>query len=175
MVFSKNSNDEIKEEVETSCEQAEANGSGCNECKQLPDLKDSYVRLNADFENYKRRVAKDQVTWVAAGQAHLLNDLLQIVDDFDRALAEYEKEGHSENLDSWLQGFELIRKSLYKFLEKNQVKEIDPLKEFDPELHEAISQIESKDHESGQIVEVVQRGFMFKNEVLRPAKVIVAK
>jgi molecular chaperone GrpE len=147
----------------------------CLNCKDLPELKDSYLRLNADFENYKKRVQKDQVNWVAAGQAKVLFDLLEIVDNFDRALAEHEHEGHSESLDSWLQGFEMIRKSFYKYLESNGVKKIEQIETFDPTLHEAISQVDAEGKATDSIVDVVQQGYMFNDNVLRPAKVVVAK
>lgn len=178
--FNDNKNEELSEAQEETSAEPEETASrqdqlDCLSCKDFSAIKDSYIRLNADFENFKRRVQKDQINWVSAGQAKILLDMLPVVDDFDRALAEHEKEGHSEQLDSWLQGFELIRKSLYKFLESNGVKKIEQVQTFDPELHEAVTQIEVAGKNSGEIVDVIQQGFMFNDTVLRPAKVVVAK
>lgn len=177
--FNDDKNEELNEvQEESSAETEETVGQDkldCLNCKDFSAIKDSYIRLNADFENFKRRVQKDQINWVSAGQAKILLDMLPVVDDFDRALAEHEKEGHSEQLDSWLQGFEMIRKSLYKFLESNGVKKIEQVQMFDPELHEAVTQIEVASKNSGEVVDVIQQGFMFNDTVLRPAKVVVAK
>lgn len=185
MIFSDDFKDnEIKEVEEVELDESNDLGDEgqnsedkfeCLNCKDFPELKESYIRLNADFENYKRRVQKDQVNWVSAGQAKVLFDLLEIVDNFDRALAEHEREGHSEELDSWLQGFEMIRKSFYKYLEKHGVKKIEQVETFDPSLHEALSQVEVEGKNSDTIIDVVQQGYMFKDNVLRPAKVVVAK
>ena len=101
--------------------------------------------------------------------------MLAIVGDFDRAVQEHQKKERTPQLDAWLTGFEMINKSLYKFLKKYEVEEITELVSFDPTLHEALVHIESAQHESGQIIEVMQKGFTFKGEVLRPAKVSVAK
>ena len=181
MIFEDRPEEEVNQVEQVEKEGVEVEDSSdnfvnnCLNCKDFTNLKNSYIHLNADFDNYKRRIAKDQINWVAAGQAQLLLELLDVVDNFDRAFSEHEKKGHSKELDNWLQGFELIRKSLYKFLEKNNVTEITQVTVFDPVLHEAITQIDSPGHESGEIVDVVQRGFKFRDSILRPAKVVVAK
>jgi molecular chaperone GrpE len=140
---------------------------------ELRQAKDLFVRLNADFDNYKKRTIKEKANWVVASQADLLTDLLNIVDDFDRAFIQAQKD-ESKN-SSWFKGFELIYKSFYKFLDKHEVKEITDFTYFNPEYHEAIAQIESDNHKSGDIIDVAQKGFIFKDRVLRAAKVTVAK
>lgn len=146
---------------------------------ELKQIKDSFLRLNADFDNYKKRVAKEKSEWITSCQSDILLDLLPIVDDFDRAFSEYNKSQNNKEQDikgsPWIAGFELIHKALYKFLDKYGVKEIKDNINFDPEYHEAIAQVESPAFKPGQIVEVVQKGFMIKDRVLQPAKVIVAK
>lgn len=141
----------------------------CNEWKN------KFVQVSADMQNYKRRIQKEQSMWMRRAQEDVLAKLLNIVDDFDRALAEHEKQERTPELDAWLEGFELIGKSLYKFLSSMQVVEIAQMETFDPTLHEAIAQIDVADADEGAIVDVVQKGFMFGDEVLRPAKVTVAK
>ncbi len=142
------------------------------ECEQW---KDKFVQVSADMQNYKRRVEKEQSMWTRRAQEDVLIKLLTIVDDFDRALAEHEKHERTPELDTWLEGFELIGKGLYKFLGNMNVVEIKQMKTFDPTLHEAIAQVDMPDKSEGDIVDVVQKGFMFGDEVLRPAKVTVAK
>lgn len=139
------------------------------------EWKNKYEHVFADWQNYKRRIEKEQATWIRSAQAEMLNKLLVIVDDFDRALQEHQKRGHTGELDAWLKGFELIGKSLYKFLHDAGVTEIQEVHSFDPTLHEAIAQVKSDTHASGDIVDVLQKGFMFKGQVLRPAKVTVAQ
>lgn len=143
--------------------------ASCNEWK------DKYIHVSADLQNYKRRVEKEQITWIQRAQADMLLPLLTIVDDFDRALSEHHNRERTSELDQWLKGFELIGKELYKFLHSMGVTEIKDTVYFDPNLHEAIVQIESEQHNSGDIVDVLQKGFMIKDHVLRPAKVTVAK
>lgn len=140
-----------------------------NEClNQKEEWKDRCLRTTADFENYKKRAEKERSLWITSAQSSILSDLLSIVDDFDRAFS-LSQENQS------LTGFSLIHKELHKFLEKHGVTEIKEVKQFDPHLHEAIMNAESADHESGAIVQVLQKGYMFKGQVLRPAKVSVAK
>lgn len=141
----------------------------CNEWK------DKYIHVSADLQNYKRRIEKEQALWIARAQSDLLLPLLTIVDDFDRALAEHYSREKTAELDQWLKGFELIGKELYKFLHAVGVTEIKDTIYFDPNLHEAIVQVESDKHNSGDIVDVIQKGFMLKDQVLRAAKVTVAK
>ncbi len=146
------------------------------ECRtEVEAWKKKLVHVSADFENFKKRVNKEKSLWIQAGQKELITDLLAIVGDFDRAVQEHQKKERTPQLDAWLTGFEMINKSLYKFLKKYEVEEITELVSFDPTLHEALVHIESAQHESGQIIEVMQKGFTFKGEVLRPAKVSVAK
>ncbi|MCA9769769.1 nucleotide exchange factor GrpE [Candidatus Dependentiae bacterium] len=143
-------------------------------CVQLEQIKNTLVHVTADFENFKKRTEKEKIEWIVAGKKQFILDVLEIVDDFDRALQEHKKKKDS-NLDAWLQGFELIGSALYKLLEKHNVYEIKNTTTFDPELHEALTQVESDEHTSGNIVMVLQKGFMFDDVVLRPAKVSVAK
>ena len=143
--------------------------------KDVEDLKETCKRVAADFENFKKRVERDRVTWTQSAQAEVLRDLLPVIYDFDRAISEYQKrEGQVEH-ESWIAGFELIRKSLNKLLQTYGVTVIEQMTHFDPEFHEALSQIESPNHQSGSIVEIVNKGYMFNKHLLRPARVIVAK
>lgn len=143
--------------------------------EQVAEWRDKYMHLNADFQNYKRRQEKERGLWMYSAQAQVLKEILIIVDDFDRALAQSSAQNGTKSEENWRVGFEMIRASLYKILTKFEVTEIVHYSKFDPEIHEAIAMVASKDHTSGSIVDVVEKGFMFKGQVLRPAKVTVAQ
>lgn len=145
-------------------------------CKlELSHMVERAARLQADFENYKRRQEKERAQWYSSAQSMIFVDLLSIVDDFERALAEADKQSQTRaQLEQWFTGFALIEKSLHKLLAKFGVTAMADETTFDPEKHEAIMQVDS-DKESGSIVGVLQKGYMFKDAVLRPAKVSVAK
>jgi len=167
-------NEEVKKTSEP--DKTEKNTGQLQACqKELADLKDQFMRSAADFQNYKRRSDQERATWMLNAQSAVFKDLLAIVDDFDRAQEEHAKKERTPEMDAWLQGFEMIGKSLYKLLKKYDITPIKENKKFDPELHEALVQVDSDDHESGQIVSVLQKGFMIKDKLLRPAKVSVAK
>lgn len=139
---------------------------GLSQCQsQLAQAKESFMRASADFENYKRRMQREQAQWLDVGATRVLTQILPIVDDFDRALVA----GHSD------EGIKLIHKSLQKMLESLDVKEISADVPFDPELHEALVSVEDSGRNSGDVVEILQKGYTFKGKVLRPAKVSVAK
>ncbi len=145
-------------------------------CKTMADeWKDKYVRSIAEFENYKKRVFQDQKIWIGTAQAEILGDLLDIVDDFERAIAQQENKELPAELTVWFEGFALTHQSLQKLLNKFGVEEITQNDEFNPVYHEAMLQVDSEAHESGAVVEVMQKGYRFKGKVLRPAKVSVAK
>ncbi len=179
----------------TECENHELNGEGLEPesaegllsesellegqlttCRtELDGAKDQLLRLGADFQNYKRRMELDQSRWILMGNADLLSALLPIVDDFDRAMQEADKEQGNADLAQWISGFALIHKGLHEFLKKNKVELIDTKQPFNPELHEALMQVDAPDYASGEIVQVFQQGFMLHGKVLRAAKVSVAK
>jgi molecular chaperone GrpE len=145
-------------------------------CQQeLQTWKDRALRSSADFENYKRRAEKERTQWVKMSQSALLLDLLQVVDDFDRAVDYLKSHPAPEELQPLFAGFTLTHKALVKLLSKYDVTEIQEHEIFDPVIHEATMQVDSPEHISGAIVAVLQKGYLLKEEVLRPAKVSVAK
>ena len=145
-------------------------------CRQAQESwKEKCLRISADFENFKKRLSKEQAQWAESAQIQVLKDLLPIIDDFDRAYEEIQKKERVADLDAWISGFTLIRSSLHKLLQKFGVSEIKNYTDFDPLYHEAVTQVESVDHKPGQIVQVFQKGYQYKDHVLRPARVSVAK
>jgi molecular chaperone GrpE len=145
-------------------------------CKQVQeDWKEKCMRVTADFENFKKRLVKEQAQWAETAQIQVLKELLPVVDDFDRAYEEAQKKEQTPELQAWLSGFTLIHTALQKLLQKFGVSEITNYTDFNPLYHEAIVQVESADHKPEQIVQVFQKGYQYKDQVLRPARVSVAK
>ncbi len=140
---------------------------------ELVHAKDRYKYLQAEFDNYKKRLEKERSSWVEAAQDVVITDVLAIVDDMERALQELQ--ALPKELSVHLAGFEIIGKSLLKLLKKYDIEEIPYSTTFNPESFEAVMQVASSDHTSGDIVSILQKGYMRKGRILRPAKVSVAQ
>lgn len=137
--------------------------------QMIAEWKQKYAYLSADFENFKRRSLKEYEAMRIDIYARICKPLLTIMDDFDRACDAADK----QNTD--VEGFKLIRKSLEKVFADAGVVEMQVGNFFDPEKHEALLQVDSADHKSGDIVAVLQKGYVLHGTVLRPAKVSVAQ
>jgi molecular chaperone GrpE len=145
-------------------------------CKaEVVVLKEKFLRVNADFQNFQARVTKERVMWAREAQSELIVGFLSVLDNFDRAFTEHQKQEHDEKMSAWLEGFELIGKNLHTFLQGKGIQEIDSSTTFDPEFHEAIAHIPDPQKKPGEIIETTQKGYLFKDVVIRPAKVVVAK
>jgi len=145
---------------------------------EAAEYKDKYIRAHADFENAKKRLEKDKANAVAYANESFARDILAVIDSFEHALASIDgaDEAHSgEVLEKMKEGVKLTYEQLKKVLEKNHIKEILCEGEFDPEVHQAIMQVESDEHDSGNIVQVMQKGYTIKDRVLRPAMVSTCK
>lgn len=161
-------------ETETSrCSSLEAQLQTCQ--KELNEWRDKAMRSYADFENFKRRSEKERMQWMLTAQKEILTSILSIVDDVERALVELQKKEHTPEMDVWFSGFSMIAQSLQKMLKQWHVNEITAIEQFNPELHEAIISVEAEGKQHGDIVAVLQKGYLFNDDVLRPAKVSVAK
>ena len=165
---------------EESSESEEENTT--DELTQLKELvaqwEDKYLRTHADFENAKKRLAKDKATAVSYANESFANDILSVVDSFESALATIEStqsDETSEVLEKIKEGLELTYGQLTKVLEKNGIKAVDVEGEFNPDIHQAIMQVDSEDKNSGEIVQVLQKGYTIKDRLLRPAMVSTAK
>jgi molecular chaperone GrpE len=135
------------------------------------DLTNTLVRLQADFDNYRKRIEKERDQAKHRGVEHLIEQLLPVLDGFDRALAAHDDPAYED----YRKGFELIRRQLWDVLTKRGVHRIESVgKEFDPNVHHAIEQVMSNDYADGTVIEELQPGYAFHNRVLRPAMVRVA-
>jgi molecular chaperone GrpE len=139
--------------------------------EQQPVQDDRLLRLAADFENYKKRAAREREEYVALANERLLKELLPVLDDLERALnaAEQHEEAQLE------EGVRLVHRSLASLLERNGVVEIGTEGKFDPHVHEALLAQPAEDREHGDVLDVIQKGYKLGDRVVRPARVIVAE
>lgn len=142
--------------------------------RELEQWKDRFTRVSADLENIRKRALQDQQAMIARSQSKIFSDLVGVVDNFDRALDD-DSVSFDVSQQQWVDGIALIRKELLNLLSVHGVEEITETEVFDPELHEALVQVDSDMHESGQIVEVLQKGYRLHGKMMRPSKVSVSK
>jgi len=138
----------------------------------IEEQKDRHLRLQADFDNYKKRVAREREDFFVAALEEIMVQLLPTIDNFDRALDSFK----ANNLDQqYIDGLEMIYKDFIGTLTRNGLKEIEAYNcEFDPNLHHAVMQVEAGEEDENKIKEVFQKGYMLKNKVIRPSMVKVA-
>jgi len=137
---------------------------------ELKQEKDKYLRLYADFENFRKRTAKEKLELFETAGESLMKELLPVLDDFERALNEIKKEGD----DALFKGVELIYEKFKNTLKKAGLKDVEVKKgdAFDPETHEAIAQIPGDKKMKGKIVDVVEKGYSMGNKTIRFPKVV---
>lgn len=152
-------------ESETVMEEREQAGT------DLQEMNQKYLRLYADFENYKKRVARDKEELIKYGNESLIYELLPVIDNLEMALK------HSNDTSSGVvQGVEVTLKELKRVLDKFGLAQIEAEnKQFDPALHHAMSQVERDDVEDNTVVEEYRKGYKLKDKVLRPSLVAVSK
>ncbi len=138
---------------------------------EAEDLRQTLVRHQADFANYRKRAEKENREAGQRATARVIEELIPVVDGFEHALAAHREEEY----DSYRKGFELIYKQLLGNLSRLGAERIDPLgKHFDPHLHQAMDRVETVEHPDSTILEVFQPGYVYHGRVLRPAMVRVA-
>ncbi len=167
----------VEEEVELSPEEqcqadlAEAKAA-------LAEAEEKVLRIHADFENSKKRLEKDKANAVAFANESFASDMLTILDSFESAFASIDQidtEDAAEALGKIKEGLELTYNQTLSVLKKHGVEEVAHEGEFDPEVHQAIMQVESEEHKPGQVVQVMQKGYKMKDRTLRAAMVSTAK
>ena len=135
------------------------------------EVDDRLLRLAADFENYKKRTARERLEYLTLANERLVKDLLPILDDLERAL-----EAAAEHEEAKLEdGVRLVHRSLAQLLEREGLRQIDTAGAFDPHVHEALLAQPSEEHESGDVLDVIQKGYKLGDRVIRPARVIVSE
>jgi molecular chaperone GrpE len=139
--------------------------------RERDDYKDRWLRKGAEFDNYRKRVERERREQADQAVVDLLQELLLVVDDFDRALTVGGDEG-----GAYRKGVELIHGKLHDLLRKQGVTAMDVLgADFDPNVHMAVMHEESPEHREGEVIGELQKGYMLHDRLLRPAMVKVAK
>ena len=161
--------DETKQEVEEATEEATEEKARDEAPAPAPD--DAYLRLAADFDNYRKRVAREYAEVTRLATERVLSELLPVVDDLERAL-----EAAAQHEEAKLEdGVRLVHRALADVLARVGLAEIETDGAFDPHVHEALLAQPAEDAESGSVVSVVQKGYRLGDRVVRPARVIVAE
>jgi len=163
----------LVEEVEnTPVEEVAKEASIADAQEKERIAQDKYLRLFAEFENYRMRSAKEQLELISTANGKLLEKLSEVKDNFDRAFAEENKTG---DLAAFEKGIKLIQEQFSKILSDFGLETLDPAGEaFDPNLHEALMKQPSENVLEGKIIQVFQKGYKIKNKLLKTAKVIVS-
>ena len=156
--------EQVEETVDEHVEEPAA-----EESAPAPD--DSYLRLAADFDNYRKRTAREHAELTQRANERLLNELLPVLDDLERAL-----EAAAEHEEAKLEeGVRLVHRSLLGLVERHGLTEIDTEGAFDPHVHEALLAQPGEGAEEGSVLQVLQKGYRLGDKVIRPARVIVAQ
>lgn len=141
--------------------------------EKMKELEDRLLRLAAEYDNYRKRTAREFEAICQNANENLILKLLDTLDNFERAL---DSAKESNDYDSFRKGVELIYTHLKKLLEKEGLKEIEAVgKPFDPNFHEAVTQAESDKYEEGVVMQQMSKGYMLNGKLLRPSKVVVSK
>ncbi len=141
---------------------------------QVGELKDKYLRLFAEFDNYKKRTSKERIELMKTAAQETVVALLPVLDDFDRAKKNAEDDNSTEPFS---EGVMLVYNKLNSILSQRGLKAMESTNEaFDPELHSAITEIPAPTEEmKGKVIDTVERGYLLKDKIIRHAKVVVGK
>ena len=135
--------------------------------------RDKYMRLQAEFDNYRKRTLREKMDLVASGGQDVIKSMLSVLDDMYRAVAASEK---SEDIAALREGERLVLQKFEEALRQKNVTEVESHdKEFDPDFHEAVARFAAGEDKKGKVIDVVQRGYMLGDKVLRYAKVVVGE
>lgn len=141
--------------------------------QMIEELNDKVIRQMAEFDNFRKRTEKEKSQMFDSGASTMVEKILPVVDDFERGLAAMSE---ADKESSFAQGMEMIYKKLMGILEQADVTAIEAVgKEFDPNFHNAVMQTASEEYESGVIAQELQKGYMYKEKVIRHSMVIVAE
>ncbi|AEA42245.1 nucleotide exchange factor GrpE [Fluviicola taffensis] len=168
-----NQEEVVNEEVENADNSAGNAGATSTE-DQIAALNDKYLRLYSEFDNYRKRTNKEKIELISTASAGVLKDMLSVMDDFERAIANNE---NSEDISGVKDGFKLIHHKLRNLLEGKGLKQMEAKHQaFDSDLHEAIANVPAPSEDlKGKIVDDVEKGYYLNDKVIRFAKVVVGQ
>lgn len=153
-------NNDCKQNTKTNCE--------CVSTKEFNELKETLQRLNAEFQNYRKRIDEEKSKFIKLSNESLIKNLLPILDNFELAL------NNNKNEDEFSQGTNIIFKQLLNVLEQEGLQKIPITGKFNPNLHEAVL-VEETDLDSGIILQELQKGYLLNDKILRNSKVKISK
>lgn len=175
----------VTEDVDTSAADAAASDNMAEEqtvetdtvaekpAEELIDWKDQYIRLQAEFDNFRKRTIREKMDLIQSGGSDVLKAILPILDDMQRAIAASEK---SDDIDALREGERLVVQKFIDTLRQKKVVEIEALDApFDENLHEAVARFAAGEEKKGKVIDVIERGYMLGDKVLRFAKVVVGE
>ena len=167
-----NVSDEPQDGTDTMADATDS-GAAPDLAAAVAEWQDKYIRLQAEFDNYRKRTLKEKMELVQSGSAECVKNFLPLMDDLQRALEAIEK---SNDLEALREGVKLIAQKFRETLKKQNVKEIEALGlELDTDHHEAVARFDAGKEKKGKIVDVVQPGYKMGDKVLRFAKVVVGE
>lgn len=140
--------------------------------KELQEQKDKYLRLSADFDNYRKRTLKEKIELAKLAGEEILVKILPVLDDLERAMKSIEE---AHDLEAVKEGMNLIYNKFKEYLNQQGVQEIDAMhQEFDTDVHEAVTQIPVEDKElKGKVVDIIEKGYTLNDKVIRYSKVVI--
>ena len=164
-----NNSDDVKNNSKTNEKNAENENPISGEKESDEDLNTKFLRLMADFQNYRKRADKEKSEIYARANEGIMLGLLTVIDNFERAIE------HESKDEKYAEGMQLIFKQLMDVLQASGLEEIKALDEdFDPNIHDAVMTCDSDQHESGKVVEVLQKGYLLNGRLLRASMVKVS-
>ncbi len=176
-------NEAISEETEATQEvenvEEETAEEEVNEVEQLgaalAAMQDKYARVHADFDNIKKRLEREKYQALEYANEKFAKDLIPVIDSLEGAISAGKSEADAaELLEKLQEGVELTMKQFLSVLEKHGVTQVSEEEPFDPNIHHAVQQVDSEEHESGEIVNTFQKGYKYKERTLRDAMVVIA-
>ncbi len=179
----------MQQEASPTKEKIEENGAECEEVEQpvaievdpidelqnqLNESKDKYIRLSAEFDNFRKRTLREKMDLMKYASEDVIKGILPLIDDFERAITHSET---ASDIEAMKQGLVLIHGKFLDFLKNNGVKEIEAMEqELDTDKHDAVTKTPApKDKLKGKIVDVVQKGYMLNDKVIRFSKVVIGE
>jgi molecular chaperone GrpE len=167
-------NVEQEQDKKVTTEKQESSKDKKSAQEEIEELNDKYLRLAAEYDNYRRRTLKEKMELAKSAGEDILINILPVMDDFERGLASIDK---AKEVDAIKEGVLLIYNKFKEFLKQRGVKEIEAKeKEFDTDLHEAVTKIPAPSEElKGKVVDVIEKGYLLNDKVIRYAKVVIGE
>jgi len=158
------------QEDEVSTGEEKNNEPTCEE--RYAELNDKYIRIHAEFDNYRKRTNKEKIDIIANANASLMRDLIPVIDDLERAILNNE---NNDDIDSVKEGFNLIFNKFISIMKAKGLESMESLgSDFDAEIHEAIAKVPAPTKkQKGKVIDTVEKGYKLNNKVVRFAKVVV--